>query len=229
MAARMVPVFLKPSKGRTVVVFGGGAVAYRKCRQFEGFRITAVAEHTIPELEEVCDEIVHAHIDPADISGFLKGAFIAVAATDSAELNSAIRDSAEKEGIPVNSAHGGGDLLLPSSVRKPHYTVAVSSEGSVPAFPPYVAEKIDGFLGEEYDLMLDLLSKVRKNLKERVKTQPERASYLAEILADEDIWHMLSEGDTEGAAAKARAMEKKYSQRTASANPAAQSAQDRAC
>lgn len=35
---RMVPVFLVPT-GRKVVVFGGGAVALRKCRHFEGFRI----------------------------------------------------------------------------------------------------------------------------------------------------------------------------------------------
>jgi siroheme synthase, N-terminal domain len=206
----MVPVFLEPTKDRRIVVFGGGAVAFRKCKQFEGFRITVVAEETVPGMEGVCDEIVRGRIDPDDVSPYLDGAFIAVAATSDQSLNSSIRDSAKAAGVLVNSAHGGGDILLPSSVRKKGYTVAVSSEGSVPAFPPYVAERIDGFLGEEYDLMLSLLSDVRKGLKDRVKTQPERAKLLAEILADEDIWHMLENGDIEGARKAAGELEKKY-------------------
>ena len=204
-------------------------VAYRKCRQFEGFRITVVADRTVPGMEDVCDEIVLEHFDPSDISPFLEGAFIAVAATDSKDLNAAIRDSARSKGVLVNSAHGGGDVLLPSSVRKKHYTVAVSSEGSVPAFPPYVAKKIDGFLGEEYDMMLSLLTDLRKDLKDRIGSQPERAEFLAEVLGDEDIWHMLREGDREGAMERALDIEEGYTQRADSTNPLAQSSHDSAC
>ena len=229
MSPRMVPVFLEPTKERKVVVFGGGMVAYRKCRQFEGFRITVVADRTVPGMEDVCDELVLEHFDPSDISPFLEGAFIAVAATDSKNLNAAIRDSARSKGVLVNSAHGGGDVLLPSSVRKKHYTVAVSSEGSVPAFPPYVAKKIDGFLGEEYDMMLSLLTDLRKDLKDRIGSQPERAEFLAEVLGDEDIWHMLREGDREGAMEKALDIEEGYTQRADSTNPLAQSSHDSAC
>ena len=42
--ARKVPVFLEPTKDRRIAVFGGGMVAYRKCRQFEGFDITVIAD-----------------------------------------------------------------------------------------------------------------------------------------------------------------------------------------
>ena len=92
MSPRMVPVFLEPTKERKVVVFGGGMVAYRKCRQFEGFRITVVADRTVPGMEDVCDEIVLEHFDPSDISPFLEGAFIAVAATDSSIASRSTRD-----------------------------------------------------------------------------------------------------------------------------------------
>ena len=193
MSPRMVPVFLEPTKERKVVVFGGGMVAYRKCRQFEGFRITVVADRTVPGMEDVCDEIVLEHFDPSDISPFLEGAFIAVAATDSKDLNAAIRDSARSKGVLVNSAHGGGDVLIPSTLHRDGWTVCVSSEGRVPAFPPYVIERIDELLDVSYDRMLALLSELRGDIRGRIETQPERAAFLAKVLADEDIWRLLEE------------------------------------
>lgn len=223
MSPRMVPVFLEPTKKRKIVVFGGGMVAYRKCKQFEGFDITVVAEKTVQNMDEVCDRIVLDRFDPSDVSEYLGGAFIAVAATNSAELNAAIRESAEARGILVNSAHGGGNVLLPSSVRKEGYTVAVSSEGSVPAFPPYVAKAIDGLLGKEYDMMLALLMELRKDLKDRIPLQTERAEFLAEVLDDSAIWRKLKEGDRRGAMEKARAIESGYAQRADSTKPRAQS------
>ncbi|MCQ2079074.1 MAG: bifunctional precorrin-2 dehydrogenase/sirohydrochlorin ferrochelatase [archaeon] len=208
--ARKVPVFLEPTKDRSIIVFGGGNVAYRKCRQFEGFHITVVADKTVPNMGEVCDEIILDHFNPEDIGGYLEGKFIAVAATDSKALNAAITASARRNGILVNSAHGGGDILLPSIVRKDTYTVAVSSEGSVPAFPPYVARRIDEMLGPEYDLMMRLLTEIRSGLQERVSQQPRRAEYLAEILATEKVWKKLENSDLPGALDIARGLEERY-------------------
>ena len=208
--ARMVPVFLKPSKDRRIVVFGGGEVAYRKCRQFRGFDITVIAEDAVDGISEVADRLILAEVVPEDVAGYLDGAFAAVAATNSQELNAAIRDEALRCGVLANSAHGGGDLLLPSSVRKRNFTVAVSSEGSAPAFPPYVASKIDGFLGPEYEDMLDLLTELRKGLKERISRQPDRARFLAEVLADEAVWNLLRNGDRAGAEKEVRKILEKY-------------------
>lgn len=196
---RKVPVFLEPSKKRKIVVFGGGNVALRKCTQFTGFDITVIAEKTVPGIEEICDRILLEHFSPDDLDKYLSDCFIAVAATDSKQLNGAIAESARKLGVLVNSAHGGGDILLPSVIRKEHYSVAVSSEGSVPAFPPYVASFIDGILGPEFDLMLDLLIEVRKDLNSFISLQPRRAELLSRILQDRDIWNMLKNGDTENA------------------------------
>ncbi|AGI48234.1 siroheme synthase, N-terminal domain protein [Thermoplasmatales archaeon BRNA1] len=202
---------MKPSKDRKIVVFGGGNVALRKCRQFAGFDITVIADRTVPGIEDACDRVVIEHFDSSDLGRYLDGAFIAIAATDSQSLNAEIAKTSLSAGVLTNSAHGGGDILLPSSVRKRGYTVAVSSEGSVPAFPPIVAKDIDAFLGEEYDLMLDLLIKIRQDIKSVISTQPMRAKCLAEILDNEDIWHNLKDGDTEGAEKAAFAIREKYS------------------
>ena len=209
MSPRKVPVFLEPSKNRRIVVFGGGQVAYRKCRQFEGFHITVIADRTVPEIGGVCDEVVLKRFTPDEIPALAEGAFLVVAATDSKELNAAITKTARENGILTNSAHGGGDVLLPSTVRREGFTVAVSSEGSVPAFPPYVAEYIDEQLGEEFDVMLALLKELRSGLQDRVKEQPKRAEFLAEILHSDEVWAAIST-DYDKALEIAREIEKRY-------------------
>ena len=80
-----------------------------------------------------------------------------------------------------------------------------------------------------HECLVALLTDLRKDLKDRIGSQPERAEFLAEVLGDEDIWHMLREGDREGAMEKALDIEEGYTQRADSTNPLAQSSHDSAC
>ena len=54
---QMSPILLSPGD-RLVTVFGGGRVALRKCRHFDGFRIRVVSPEVLPELEELADDVV---------------------------------------------------------------------------------------------------------------------------------------------------------------------------
>lgn len=195
---KMSPILLSPGN-RLVVVFGGGAVALRKCRHFDGFRIRVVSPEVLPELEEIADEVVRVAVDPGTVGDYVGDADIVVAATSSHGLNDSIRDAAMSMGIMTNSAHGGGDVLIPSTLHRDGYTVTVSSEGRVPAFPPYVISKIDGFLDPSYDAMLALLVDLRAVIRDRIPTQPARAEFLAGVLADGRVWDRLSQGDRDGA------------------------------
>ena len=195
---KMSPILLSPGN-RLVVVFGGGAVALRKCRHFDGFRIRVVSPEVLPELEEIADEVVRVAVDPDTVGDYVGDADIVVAATSSHGLNDSIRDAAMSMSIMTNSAHGGGDVLIPSTLHRDGYTVTVSSEGRVPAFPPYVISKIDGFLDPSYDAMLALLVDLRAVIRDRIPTQPARAEFLAGVLADVRVWDRLSQGDRDGA------------------------------
>ncbi len=195
---QMSPIFLTP-RGRKVTVFGGGRVALRKCQHFEGFSITVVAPEILPELEAVADKAIRAEVDPSTAGGYMEGADIVVAATSDHALNDSIRDISMSKGIMTNSAHGGGDLLIPSVLKREGYTVTVSSEGRVPAFPPYVVRMLDGFLDESYDRMLELLMRIRSAIREKVATQPARADFLARVLDDSEVWDLLRAGDIDSA------------------------------
>ena len=192
-AVEMSPILLSPGN-RLVAVFGGGGVALRKCRHFSGFRIRVVSEEILPELRELAEEAVEATVDEGNVLRYMEGADLVVAATSDHALNDMIRDAAMSRGIMANSAHGGGDVLIPSTLRRDGWTVCVSSEGRVPAFPPYVVQKIDEALGPEYDAMLALLVRLRADIRGRIATQPARAEFLAGVLADGEVWGLHSEG-----------------------------------
>ncbi|MGN0098640.1 MAG: bifunctional precorrin-2 dehydrogenase/sirohydrochlorin ferrochelatase [Candidatus Methanomethylophilaceae archaeon] len=194
----MSPIVLSPGN-RLVTVFGGGNVALRKCRHFEGFRIRVVADRILPELRELADEVVDSAVDASTAGEYMGGSDIVVAATSDHALNDSIRDMSMSKGIMTNSAHGGGDVLIPSTLKRDGYTVTVSSEGRVPAFPPYVIQRIDELLDPSYDRMLELLMMLRKEIRTRIPTQPERAKYLADILADGEVWDLLRNDDIQSA------------------------------
>ena len=194
----MSPIVLSPGN-RLVTVFGGGNVALRKCRHFEGFRIRVVADRILPELRDLADEVVDSAVDASTAGEYMDGSDIVVAATSDHALNDSIRDLSMSKGIMTNSAHGGGDVLIPSTLKREGYTVTVSSEGRVPAFPPYVIQRIDELLDPSYDRMLELLMMLRREIRTRIPTQPERAKYLADILADGEVWDLLRNDDIQSA------------------------------
>ena len=201
----MSPILLSPGN-RLVTVFGGGRVALRKCRHFDGFRIRVVSEEVMPELRGLAEEILIDSIDRDNVLRYVEGSDIVVAATSDHALNDMIRDTAMSRGIMTNSAHGGGDVLIPSTLHRDGWTLCVSSEGRVPAFPPYVIERIDEMLDPSYDAMLALLVDLRAVIRERIPTQPARAEFLAGVLADEGVWDLLREG--RGGEARALALER---------------------
>ncbi len=195
---RMSPIALSPGN-RLIVVFGGGKVALRKCRHFDGFRIRVVSPEVLPELEELAESVAREAVDSDTVGRHMEGADIVVAATSSHELNNAIRNVSMSRGILTNSAHGGGDVFIPSTLHRDGYTVTVSSERCVPVFPPYVIARINEFLDPSYDAMLELLVSLRKVIRDRIPTQPGRAEFLAGVLADRDVWDLLRDGDAAGA------------------------------
>ena len=194
----MSPIVLSPGN-RLVTVFGGGNVALRKCRHFEGFRIRVVADRILPELRDLADEVVDSAVDASTAGEYMDGSDIVVAATSDHALNDSIRDLSMSKGIMTNSAHVGGDVLIPSTLKREGYTVTVSSEARVPAFPPYVIQRIDELLDPSYDRMLELLMMLRREIRTRIPTQPERAKYLADILADGEVWDLLRNDDIQSA------------------------------
>ena len=191
MTERYAPLYIETSKLK-IIVFGGGNVALRKCRYFEGSDITVMAKEILPELESIVSKTIAGAI-PDDLKGLIEPYDLVMAATDNKELNCRIRDQALSMGVYVNSAHGGGNVLIPSVLEREGYTVAVSSKGKVPAFPPYVVEELDSFLDGRFDRMFDLMAEMRGLTMKNIPTQPARKEFLQSVINDPEIRKAVAE------------------------------------
>jgi siroheme synthase-like protein len=199
---KLVPLLLSP-EGMRVLVIGGGQVALRKCLHFEGAEITVIAEITVPGIENVAVKVIKRRTTASEISEMMGKFDIIVAATNDAAMNSEIRDTALKLGLRVNSAHGGGNIVIPSVLRRKEYTVCVSTEGRLPAFPPYVINELETMLDERFDIMFEVLAESRRMCSGK-GTQAERAEFLKRVAYDSEVNRLVRKGDAASALERAK-------------------------
>ena len=192
MTREFIPIYMEASKLK-VIVFGGGNVALRKCKYFQGAEITVMTREILPELRDIVSEVIIGDI-PEDVRQTIDSYDMVIAATDDKELNCRIRDDALYMGINVNSAHGGGNILIPSVLKREGYTVAVSSGGRVPAFPPYMVNELDRFLDPKYDRMLDLMIDMRKYAMDNISPQHKRREFLESVINDSNVQELVAKG-----------------------------------
>ncbi|MCC6176564.1 MAG: bifunctional precorrin-2 dehydrogenase/sirohydrochlorin ferrochelatase [Chloroflexi bacterium] len=161
------PAFLRLA-GRRCVVVGGGRVGERKVHGLLAARadVLVVAPRTTPgidALERASRLVVERHPYGADV---LDGAFLAFAATDLPELNTAVVEHARSRGVLVSSADDppGSDFSVPATVRQGGVTLAVSTGGRSPAFARLLRQELEAWLTPERCVLLDLFAEVRRDL-----------------------------------------------------------------
>lgn len=161
------PVFLDIA-GKRCVVIGGGQVAWRKVQTLleYGAKVEVVSPELCPELAAVTEiNVCHRQYQPGD----LKGAFLAIVATDNHEINHQVAREARAQGVMVNVVDDAEycDFILPSLVRRGDMTIAVSTAGRSPALARKLRTRLEKEFGEEYAALLRLIDEVRLELKQR--------------------------------------------------------------
>ena len=131
-----------PLAGKRALLAGGGAVALRKAEKLAAFgmRLTVCAPHILPALAALASDCVSAYA-PA----LLRGAALAVAATDDPAVNARIAADCRAQGVPVNSvdAPQDCDFFFPALITAGDVTVAVSTGGASPALAAALRRHIE--------------------------------------------------------------------------------------
>lgn len=194
----MIPL-LHDFTGRTVLVFGGGAVGARKARRFAREARTIVVSPAF-DGEFGGAQRVRAAPEPADLAAWFDRATpaLVVAATDDAELNGAIERMARERSVLVNRAdeHGGrepGSVVVPATVREDPVVVAVSTGGRSPALSKHLRERIEPEL-EGAGEMAELTAELREELR---SLAPEtRHEAVRSVIETPAVWKDLRSGDS---------------------------------
>ncbi len=156
-------------RDRRVVVVGGGRIAARKIEPLlgAGAEVVVVAPESGAEVRAWADAgrlVLHERaFRPAD----LEGAWLALTATDDPTVNAAVHAAGEAGRTWVNSADDPANcsFTLMSVIRRGDLVVSVATGGRSPALSVQLRRQLEEEIGPEYEILLDLLSDAREELR----------------------------------------------------------------
>ncbi|HLC18799.1 MAG TPA: bifunctional precorrin-2 dehydrogenase/sirohydrochlorin ferrochelatase [Thermodesulfobacteriota bacterium] len=195
---RYYPLFLD-IRDKDCVVIGGGEVAERKVLGLlgAGARVTVISPRVTKGLKKLADKKEIGHKKKGYKKGDLEGAFLAISASNSREVNATVHEEAVERKIPVNVVDDPVrcTFILPSVVDRGSLVIAVSTSGKSPALARRLREDLEKSLGAEYGAFADLLGAVRnKLLKNNVKgVKKER---VINALVRSPLPELIKEGST---------------------------------
>ena len=145
----LFPLFLK-LEGKRVVVVGGGAVGERKVVEL----LEAGAEVAVVAINATEATVAHARAGrlTLQLRAFedrdLDGAWLAIAATGDAAVNESVLIAADARRIFVNAVDdpARASAYFASIVRRPPFTIAISSAGELPAMARLLREVLEAML-----------------------------------------------------------------------------------
>ena len=172
------PAFLD-LKDRPVIVVGGGMVAERKVLALlpTGAGVTVISPQLTAALVGLEDDGAIAVRLRSYAAGDLRGAYLAVVATDDPELNRRAAQEARQERVLVNTVDDVAccDFIAPAVVQQGDITLAVSTNGKSPAMARYLRQRLEAFLTPDYGDLLEVLERVRRELRrKKIRVPPER-------------------------------------------------------
>ncbi len=196
----MLPLYVDIS-GKRIVVFGGGTVAERKIHQIletngagEKLNVEVYSLDFTPRLEELKEEgeiqCFRCDLWEQNLGELIKGAFLVLVCTDDETLNRRILKEAAKFDALVNYRHVG-DVFMSSVVNKGGFLISVSTSGKGPAMARYMKRKISSLIGDKEEKMLLIQSKLREDLKGKIKEEERRREILSLVLNDPECWAAL--------------------------------------
>jgi uroporphyrin-III C-methyltransferase/precorrin-2 dehydrogenase/sirohydrochlorin ferrochelatase len=183
-ASRLYPLFADISN-RPVLVVGGGAVAERKVAAL--LRSGAAVAVGAPELGHA----LQARVAASEISwikgtfkaDWLAGKWLAVAATDDAEVNRAVAAAGKERRVFVNVVDDAAisSFQVPAIVDRAPLVIAISSGGAAPVLARLVRERIERALDASLGPLAQLAARFRSQIRQRYKDLAARRRFLVEL------------------------------------------------
>jgi uroporphyrin-III C-methyltransferase/precorrin-2 dehydrogenase/sirohydrochlorin ferrochelatase len=197
----LFPAFLD-LRGRPVLVVGGGAVARRKIAALlpTGAQVRVGAPEFDPEVAAWADEgrieRLSGHFEPA----WLDGVWLAIAATDDADVNRTVAAAAESRRIWANVVDDAPlcSFQVPARIERGPLQIAISSGGGAPMLARHLREKLETELDDSLGALGDLLVRLRRRIRAAIPDTGARRRFFDAVLRSE-IQSLLRRGEHETA------------------------------
>ncbi len=163
----LFPMFLKLT-GRICVVVGAGVIAESKIESLLAAEahVMVVAPEGLPRVQEWAQGGDVTWVRREYHEGDLAGAFLAVAATATPEVNRAVFAEAQERGVLVNAVDDPPfcDFYFPSVVRRGELQIAISTAGESPALAQRLRKEINAALPLDTGEWLMELGRLRREV-----------------------------------------------------------------
>ncbi len=187
---QLFPVFLKLGQLHTVII-GAGYVGLEKLTAIltnsAHARITVIAKEVsvaVSKMAQAYDglTILQKPFESID----LDNADIVIAATDDAELNNYVRQSARERKLLVNVADKPSlcDFYLGSIVQKGDLKIAISTNGKSPTVAKRLKEVLNEALPAELDITLQQMNQLRNTLYGDFTSKVKKLNKVTAILVE---------------------------------------------
>lgn len=188
------PAFLNLT-GRKAVVVGGGKVAQRKVSALisSGADITLISPSLTKELRKSLTAGMIRHIPRQYRTGDLKGAFLVIAATDSAETNRRVSKDAPAL-VNVVDVPEECNFIAPSVVKRGHLVIAISTGGASPAFSRAIRQELQLLYGSEFSGYLKFVKEIRRKAMTAVPEKGRRERFLKGLASGEILATLRAKG-----------------------------------
>lgn len=161
-----------------------------------GPRVRVVSPDATPAIEELAASGAIELERRGYVRGDLEGAFIAICATSSEEVNRAVHAEAEERGCIVNVVDVPElcSFIVPSIVRRGTLSVAISTGGAAPTVAKRLRKHVQEHLGPEWETYVTLLGEVRVLVMERIPGGEAVRKPIFESIADSDLIDRIRAG-----------------------------------
>jgi siroheme synthase-like protein len=182
-----IPLFMSVS-GKPCLVIGGGDLAEARVKALRaaGAVVTVIAEALTAELRAMVEAAAIEYRARPVASGDLAGFALVYYADTDDETGRRVAAEAHSVGVPINVMDRPDlcSLIMPAVVSRGSLQIAISTSGASPALARMIREELEATFGPEYELLLGILERARRRLREQ---QPDanRRVHIARLLAIE--------------------------------------------
>jgi precorrin-2 dehydrogenase/sirohydrochlorin ferrochelatase len=150
-----------------------------------GASVTVVSPEATPELRRLAGEGAIELIGRAVCESDLDGSSLVLVCTDDHDLNSEVARWARARGALVNIADDPPhcDFALPSTFRRGHILVAVSSSGRSPGFSAALRRRLESQVDEADAQALEIISEQRSTIRPLLEDQAQRFALINHLVA----------------------------------------------
>jgi len=175
-----LPIFLSVQDQFCVVV-GGGEIATRKVALLlrAGAHVQIISPDLCPNLTKYRDEGQIEHLARSYRDGDLDDAYLAIAATDSPEVNHEVAAAGGSLRIPVNVVDHpeDGSFIMPSIIDRSPVIAAVSTGGASPVLARLIRSRLESLIPAGYGRLAELAGRYRERVKQTFHNPADRRRF----------------------------------------------------